>query len=289
MRKRYFLIPAGIIFAWATWVGLVLRTAGNPLVGSRETSNPFLTLGTFGDSFGAIASLMATLAAAGALLAFSHQRQSQEAQQFESNFFTLLGHFQQIVDQLDVQSFRKRVRGPQSPPTDVEIIRTYTGRDALRQILSLLRKNICESDFADTKLVCDKYEKFYTKWSDDLGHYFRLLYHIVRLVHENCPGDTKYYMRLIRAHLSDSELVLLAYNSICGEGRDRFVDYVSEYSLLHNLHRNDLDHFLHAELGFFTRKIPEPAFRFPVLTPPTYDDRVPKVLPKRKVSRRSLI
>jgi len=231
---------------------------------------PFQISGAFGDSFGGIASLMATLAAAGALIAFVEQRESNSRQNFESNFFSLLSHFQDIVSQIDVERIKTtRIGTSAKTKNETHVVRKMEGRDAIRRMLELLRGSLNTTDFKNVKIVCKKYDKFFDKWCDDLGHYFRILYHIFRMIDERCPGDQVYYARLVRAHLSSSEIALLSYNLVCGEGRDKFIKYAEKYALLHNYHRSE-DAFLIAELDFFRRKIGVSAFKFRDLPPVTF-------------------
>lgn len=93
-----------------------------------------------------------------------------------------------------------------------------------------------------------------------------------RLIDEDCPNNKQYYSRIVRAQLSNSELCMLAYNCIVGEGRFKFSKLVSKYSVLHNIHREGLDEYSRAELAFFIRKLPAESFRFDPITPITYDD-----------------
>ncbi|MDX9744186.1 MAG: putative phage abortive infection protein, partial [Arcobacteraceae bacterium] len=61
----------------------------------------------------------------------------------------------------------------------------------------------------------------------------RYLYNIVRFVSESGYKDGP-YMRLIRAQLSDQELLLLFYNSISEHGNN-FRTYIEDFALLDNM------------------------------------------------------
>ena len=56
------------------------------------------------------------------------------------------------------------------------------------------------------------------------------------------------------------------------EPRHKFKLLAAQYSLFHNLHRENLDEYESAELAFFQRKLPASAFRFEPIAPVTYDD-----------------
>lgn len=70
-----------------------------------------------------------------------------------------------------------------------------------------------------------------------LGHYFRLTYHIVRFVDENFTSNRKRYqmVRLLRAEMSDSELIIVALNCAFGEGYRAFRPLAEKYALFHNI------------------------------------------------------
>ena len=60
------------------------------------------------------------------------------------------------------------------------------------------------------------------------------MYHIVNFVESSEIENKYFYVRILRASLSDSELTLLALNCAYGEGREKFKRLVEDYSLLHN-------------------------------------------------------
>ena len=96
----------------------------------------------------------------------------------------------------------------------------------------------------------------------DFGHYFRNLYRIVKLVHENefytyeelggksSINSNEYnaknfemryrYISMLRAQLSDYELLWLFYNCLSDNGSEKFKPLVEEYSLLKNMPKNKL-------------------------------------------------
>jgi hypothetical protein len=75
-----------------------------------------------------------------------------------------------------------------------------------------------------------------------LDHYFRQLYNIFKMIHENQDFDVStkyYYASIVRSTLSQYELVLLFHNCLSANGRDRFKPLVEEYAILNNI-REDL-------------------------------------------------
>jgi hypothetical protein len=230
--------------AFSAWVTIVLLSGlGFNLFQVRWD---FSNTGLFGDSFGSLSAVMASLAAYSALATFHVTRQEIEDNrekekkrseneakekdlaenrrsvefkrlqkaEFERTFFQLLSAFRSIVSETDTQG--------QSG--------TKTGRDAFKVI---------EGRFQDrAKLdIAHKvaWEKIARSYRNDLNHYFRFLYHTIQFVDSSDFIDRYFYVRLIRASLSDSELVLIALNCAHGEGFDKFKPLIEKYALLHNV------------------------------------------------------
>ena len=73
-------------------------------------------------------------------------------------------------------------------------------------------------------------------------HYFRHLYRIYKFVDTSCliEDDERYeYTCIIRSQLSEYELVMLFYNCLTPNGREKFKPLIEKYSVFNNL-RNEL-------------------------------------------------
>lgn len=220
----------------------------------------FQNAGTFGDAFGSLGSLMAALAAAGALLTLRQQQEQSRRENFESNFFGLLDHFQSLAQATQAHNWGVETA---EDGTETEFLsHSFHGHQAFKAILDEFRQDLNTRDFKNPGRLAKKYAKFYESFQDDLGHYFRLLYHLFRMISDRCDGNAHqkyYYAQLVRAHLSTPELILLAYNCICGEGRHKFTQYLKEFSVLHNVGFNS-DAFGKAEMGFIKSELPSEVF-----------------------------
>lgn len=197
----------------------------------------FRTTGEFGDSFGPLNTLFASIAAIGALGAYFLQakevargehersilqeqaaadRKSQERRDFESTFFTLLKLFRESVADICV--------------TDEYGSEPVSGRDGIERIV--------EQRFVDMEFTDDRekaYRRIYFELQDDLGHYFRLFYHCLLLLDKSGVQDKFLYSRILRATLSKSEIMLIAANCMYGGGRVKLKALVERYSMLHNV------------------------------------------------------
>jgi hypothetical protein len=162
-------------------------------------------------------------------------------------FFATLNYLTQIVSATDVQEYADYQDDNGNVRT--ELNREFVGRDAFKAMLEDLRERLAYAD-ADTRTPPDlAYKKFYSEWNDDLGHYFRTLYHLFRLIDDRRPRKPMFYARIARAQLSNSELFLLGYNCIYGEGKEKFSKYLADFRLLHNIdfsgvHSREWDLFL---------------------------------------------
>ena len=82
------------------------------------------------------------------------------------------------------------------------------------------------------------YLDVYQHIQQDVGHYFRSVYNIVKFVHYSPVDDKHFYTNIVRAQLSNNELIVLFYNCITPLGRDKFKPLVEEYALLKHLPGN---------------------------------------------------
>ncbi|CAM3346181.1 putative phage abortive infection protein [Empedobacter stercoris] len=153
--------------------------------------------------------------------------------QFESIFFNLLTQQRQIKESIK---------------TKVEFTKHEIVLDSIENNFF---DNLClrlkiDSDNKDLKKLSELetlYGKWFTIYNAELGHYFRHLYHIVNFVHKNSyfelSKDEKYlksydYIKILRAQLSNSELVLLSLNALSKNG-EKFKPLVEKYQLLKNI------------------------------------------------------
>ena len=89
-------------------------------------------------------------------------------------------------------------------------------------------------------VILDTYLRFYNKNQSDLGHYFRNLYHIIKLVKYSDIVDKLKYTNLVRAQLSSYELLLLFYNCLSTNGKEKFKPLIEEFHLLKNMPKKEL-------------------------------------------------
>jgi len=217
-------IPVGL-FGLFVWIAaIVAGGAGwNPFGVVWNFSNS----GAFGDSFGPLSAAMGALAATGAFLAWGEQRREihrlrlndEQAKEDlaisrdEQTFFNLLKMFQEIVALTDIQ----RSDGPDK-----------NGQDAFAHLLGRVDARIQHG-------LQQAYQGIFTKFVNDLGHYYRTLYNIIAFVDKSHLKDKYFYVKIVRSLLSNAEIGLVGLNCVYGEGKDKFKPLVEKYALLKNL------------------------------------------------------
>jgi hypothetical protein len=214
--------------------------------------------GSFGDMFGAVNALFSGLAfatliytihlqrhelrlqrielaqtreeLAGQKLQLAAQNELMRAENFESSFFRVLGILADIVGTMDIH----KSAGPE-----------LRGRDCFLFFYRNLGSRYSPSSdpansATEEAAIRVAYSDFYRRYQGDVGHYFRTLYNLVKLVDRSDIEDKRFYTNLIRAQLSSHELLLLFYNSLSAQGSQKFKPLIEEYALLKTLPFEDL-------------------------------------------------
>lgn len=100
------------------------------------------------------------------------------------------------------------------------------------------------------------FEKMYNDYGNLSGHYFRNLYRIFKEIDKSkIDGfDKQHYAKLVRAQLSEYEVLLLFYNCIWVGDGDKFKKLVEKYELLEGINYSKLierEHYkLYEETAF---------------------------------------
>lgn len=191
---------------------------------------------------------------AGQKLEMKEQNETLKLQKFENTFFNLLSLHHQIVDGIDEieaketskggrdllkerSSFVAHVNRNENKTVEHVIIR---GRDVFKNSYQYLMNRIerkSETDFLDNYMVV------YSSVQTDFGHYFRNLYRIIKFIDETqfMEDETKNfqnqykYTSMVRAQLSDYELLWLFYNCLSTNGKEKFKPYIEKFALFKNL------------------------------------------------------
>jgi len=205
--------------------------------------------GTFGDSFGALNTLFSGLAFTGIIISiilqskelqetrkdiksqntqFEIQNNSIKRQVFENTFFQLLNLHNEIIQSISL---------PGRKNNDI------TGRSAF---VTLYNDYLCSEYFIYE--LRDKYGDhinfentnewflgFHEIYGDKIGHYFRNIYQILKMIDKEDLKDKKFYSNLLRAQLNNYELGLLFFNCLSDIGYEKFKPLVEKYEFFEHL------------------------------------------------------
>lgn len=231
--------------------------------------------GTFGDMFGSINALFSGLALAGIILTillqrkelklqreelrdtrkeFETQNETLKLQRFENTFFNVLNQHHQIVNSIDYRYYKAKEKESEmgflsmsarkNMPAEEKEVVIINGRDVFRFRYNKLKNELSNAP-SDFEVI---YLKHYQDAQTDFGHYFRNLYRMFKLVDQtdffyNISKvsnseifELKYrYTSIIRAQISDYELLWLFYNCLSINGNEKFKPYIEKYSLFKNI------------------------------------------------------
>lgn len=199
---------------------------------------------------------------------FKIQNKTLSLQRFENTFFHLLELHHQIVNAIDLDIYKNKPISALSLKSidnknkiDKDKV-TLKGRDVFKYSYEQVNYQIKKGN--------DDFEEVYMEYwkivQTDFGHYFRNLYRIIKLVNEyefhthdelDCivnpekyidrikyplaNFNTRYkYTSIVRAQLSDFELLWLFYNGLSQNGVELFKPLIEEYSLLKNIPKDKI-------------------------------------------------
>lgn len=224
--------------------------------------------GTFGDMFGAVNALFSGLAFAGLIATllyqknelklqreelkltreelqgqrkeFEEQNKTLKRQRFENTFFNMLSLQQEIVANLSYDDVEKIMSGNPLKPEVKHIL--YNGRTIFHELyLNLIVSTTHNKSYYGIKqaIIVHGVEIYSSiPLTTRFDHYFRHLYRIYKYVDSSdlIADEERYnYACIIRSQLSDYELVMLFYNCLTENGREKFKPLIEKYTTFNNL------------------------------------------------------
>lgn len=174
--------------------------------------------------------------------ALNDQADISKKQIFENTFFQMIRLYNEIIDGMYIQ-----------PENVLDILqrvesKRYRGRDCIEFLYNKLKsgyvKKIDRGDYDSSRFeaVESEYVRFYENYGNQLGHYFRTIYNIIKIIDNSTLSyaEKKVYTNIIRSQLSKFELGLLVYNCLSNYGKEKLLPLVIKYDMLK-----------HIELGIF--------------------------------------
>ena len=170
----------------------------------------------------------------------THQTFTGARQRFENTFFQFLNTHNSMVGAMELKSYNTLFE--------------YHGKNCFKEFVHRLRvavfaKKLLDPHRPSISEMINSYNVFFEENENDLGHYFRNLYHIMKFIDETEIIDRKdVYSDFIRGQLSNFELVVLFYNCLTPFGFEKFKPLIEKYALLKNLNKKLLfsDDHIHA-------------------------------------------
>lgn len=242
-KKLGILLVGGVILCVAIYASILIWITWPITEVSINKS------GVFGDSFGLLTSLFSGLAFAGLIITILMQKeelglqreelsltrselsgqkeelkiqnQTMVQQQFENTSFQMLSLHNEIVKGMDVKLGNAE----------------FSGRDAFQGIHHRLMKSKVgkELQSAGLESLNTLYMQFYRQTQNEIGHYFRNLYNIIKFVDMSTIENKKLYTNIVRAQLSSFELFFVFYNCLSEMGVEKFKPLIEKFGLLKTL------------------------------------------------------
>jgi hypothetical protein len=170
--------------------------------------------------------------------------------QFENTFFQMVAIHNTIVNSIDVD------RGPSKSQ--------LRGRECFKyfrdQMLASYNSN---SSSDELQKSLSAHSDLWKTHQNDLAHYYRYLYNIIRFINESDVHKIR-YIRILRAQLSDFELLVLFYNGLFPLAV-KFKAYVEFFTLFDNLPKDllfDRSHEVFYDASAFDEKAPKKPLPF---------------------------
>ncbi|WP_233276698.1 putative phage abortive infection protein [Bacillus cereus] len=190
---------------------------------------------------------------------FKEQNTTLSIQRFENTFFQMVNLHNNLTSKL-----RKNVSksgGYLKPIIEIELQGKAVITEALSELKSIYKQKswVGEKSIEETlKIIRISYASLYKAYDNELGNYFRNLYHIIKFIDESDINEKQTYIRIIRAQLSTDELILLLYNGLSEYGSTEVLQLLNKYNFLHNienrkelmLSENDYEIYLNYETYF---------------------------------------
>lgn len=242
-RKREPILVIGIIFFLVGMFALGFYWYN---FHTSELSKDGAKWGTFGDYVGGVlGTLFNILGVILIFLTFKRQEDYSHIERFETTFFNLLDNQREIVKSLS-GFFREPNGGKNVKVESYSYIKAFSN-----EIAPKVNKVDNVGDYITCqKEISKEYVSVYKNSADQLGHYFRHLYHIVKYTDESDLDDKKKYIDIVQAQMSNNELYSVFYNSISDFGIRKLLPLLKKYQFFENITSKSKVFDLHASLFY---------------------------------------
>ncbi|MCT7650951.1 putative phage abortive infection protein [Aliarcobacter butzleri] len=194
--------------------------------------------------------------------ALTEQSKSLIKQNFETTFFNMINLHNEIVNNSSLSMFKnyfelkqeavpvfrhshiipeeRKIYFYKIDNSKVNIVedKEYNGRKSFYKLFEILNQFIKDHINSNNNNPTGLYNAFHSEYSQIINHYFRNLYHILRIVDEEDDFDIdkkKYYTSILRAQISNYELALIFMNAIYKEGDSKLFPLLVKFEFMEPL------------------------------------------------------
>lgn len=223
-----FLVFAAV----GLWISWVFQAAILNLLGVTWNQEE---LGQWGDTFGALNALFASLGFGAAIYTLNVQQRQIARDRFDTSFFELLRLFVEARDRVSFSHTQPYVKAKTQSPSGhqntsrLSFIRQANLASTARGIAAFQQawlevKFWVPNTRAPRENYIDAYEKYINSRTENtMGPYFRLLYAILKRIQDDehlSESDKNKYGNLIRGQLSNYELAIAGLNGMSTVSKD---------------------------------------------------------------------
>lgn len=173
---------------------------------------------------------------------FKEQSKTLKLQQFEATFFNSISLLNNVIQDIKFKHI------PIYTVREDEI-----GRNSFSFFYHRLKELYEQFKSSNTgirqeDMIKTTFHSFFIEHGQQLGHYFRTVYNIIKMIDSSDLDNPKYYTSLLRAQFSAYEHLLIFYNCLSDYGNKLFKPLIEKYALLDNLFSDELLEPEHIEL-----------------------------------------
>lgn len=174
-------------------------------------------------------------------------------ERFENTFFQMISLHNEITKSMNITKEVLEIKG-------LKLVK-FSGRECFQEYkeeLYMYFRSSMDQYYGNNRSglhqmyteVRVNYKSFFDNHKQELGHYFRNLYRIIKFIDEYTdltPKQKSDYVDILRAQLSTDEITLIMYNCLSEYG-EKFYNYIEKYELIDDLDSEYVHHGLVIDL-----------------------------------------
>jgi len=203
-------------------------------------------VGEFGDKFGGINALFSGLAFAGVIIAIVLQSKELELQRKELRLTRdVLDEQKEALEEQGLTMQRQRFENTFFQMLSFHnetVVNLKYGNTTGSEVLSILKENNLKNirEYKDNSIQGFKFMTFFEGVENTLGALIKNIRVTIAFIDRSNSDDKAFYFDILKAQLSNSELVLLFYYCLDEENKE-YKELVEKYTLFENLQDAGVD------------------------------------------------